>query len=131
MSVALAPSVIRPYILCVDFDGVLHSYSSGWKGEMEIPDPPVPGAFEWLARVASSTRFEVNVYSSRSKFKGGVAAMKTWFRRHGFSEGYLDLLKFPTQKPAASMTIDDRAFRFEGDFPTPEWLLRFKPWNKK
>jgi hypothetical protein len=29
------------------------------------------------------------------------------------------------------MTIDDRAFHFQGVFPTAEWLLAFKPWNKK
>ena len=26
-----------------DLDGVIHSYTSGWKGASEIPDPPVPG----------------------------------------------------------------------------------------
>lgn len=29
-----------------DFDGVIHSYTSGWKGETIIPDPPVPGIKE-------------------------------------------------------------------------------------
>ena len=29
-----------------DFDGVIHSYTSGWKGENVIPDPPVPGIKE-------------------------------------------------------------------------------------
>ena len=35
-------------IICVDFDGVIHSYTSGWKGIDVIPDDPVPGAIEWL-----------------------------------------------------------------------------------
>lgn len=30
-------------ILCLDFDGVCHSYTSGWKGAAVIPDPAVPG----------------------------------------------------------------------------------------
>jgi len=35
-------------ILCVDFDGVIHSYTSKWVDEATIPDPPVPGALRWL-----------------------------------------------------------------------------------
>jgi hypothetical protein len=34
------------------------------------------------------------------------------------------------EKPAAWLTIDDRCFRFEGDFPSAEWIRRFRPWNK-
>src|SRR5215467_12984729 len=34
--------------LCMDLDGVLHSYTSGWGGHEVIADPPVPGAMEFL-----------------------------------------------------------------------------------
>lgn len=63
-------------ILCMDFDGVIHSYSSGWKGARNIPDPPVPGALDFLS--AAETVFEVHIYSSRSHQFGGIRAMKRW-----------------------------------------------------
>ena len=34
--------------ILLDFDGVIHSYTSGWKGAGVIPDPPVPGAIDFL-----------------------------------------------------------------------------------
>jgi len=127
------------YTICCDFDGVIHSYTQGWAYNQEdedkaaciIRDPPVEGAFEWLKEMALDNRFEVCVYSSRSRHKGAVYAMKAWFVEHAFDTEALNHLQFPTQKPAASMTIDDRAFCFEGDFPSPKWLLRFRPWNKR
>lgn len=135
------------YIICCDFDGVLHSYTSGWKGPTVIPDPPVAGALDWLIAITKDDRFELAVYSSRSKEHGGVSAMFGWLHTHLvdhferthsadrmnarlMSESVLERLKFPTQKPAASMTIDDRAFHFQGVFPTVEWLLAFQPWTK-
>lgn len=33
-----------------DFDGVIHSYTSGWKGATVIPDPPVPGIKEAIKK---------------------------------------------------------------------------------
>lgn len=142
---------MNKYIICCDFDGVLHSYTSGWKGASVILDPPVPGALDWLVEMTSDdnyTRFEIAVYSSRSKEECGIAAMQLWLYHYlalhfGASSfvpnspvgarvhALMERLTFPTQKPAASMTIDDRAFCFAGTFPTTEWLLNFKPWNKK
>lgn len=70
----------RRKTICLDFDGVMHSYSSGWKGARNIPDPPVPGALEWLCKALA--RFDVAIYSSRSHQFGGRRAMKRWLRRH-------------------------------------------------
>jgi len=131
-------------IICVDFDGVIHSYKSGWKGVSEIPDDPVPGAIEWLMRhlptpdaiCAMAPEYkgpEVQIYSSRSKSWFGRRAMKKWLVRHGLHPAYIreGILKFPAKKPAAFLTIDDRAICFNGVFPTAEEMMKFKPWNKK
>lgn len=116
------------YDICVDFDGVIHSYTSGWKGMDNIPDPPVARAFEFLAEAVQ--HFTVNIYSSRSKDPMGLEAMQVWFKSQGLNPNIFAQLKFPTQKPAAVMTIDDRAFCFKGEFPSMEWLKDFRPWNK-
>jgi hypothetical protein len=136
--------------LAVDFDGVLHAYDSGWQGADVVADGPVPGAMQWLSDV--SGRFDVCIYSSRSKEKGGVDAMRNaiirWMTDEIATSGeyradqyanraareFVALhLRFPTQKPAAFLTIDDRAICFQGSFEQldPETLLAFKPWNKR
>lgn len=120
--------------LCIDFDGVIHSYVSGWKGAAIIPDPPVKGALRWLMDLldcqgSEGDLFEVCIYSSRSKEPGAIDAIRFWLSNHGLSDLYLELIRFPTQKPAAFLTIDDRAMRFEGIFPSPEQILSFKPWK--
>lgn len=63
-------------ILCLDFDGVIHSYKSGWLGPRTIVDPPVPGAIEFMLR--ASCNFEINIYSSRSKYLFGRYCMKRY-----------------------------------------------------
>jgi hypothetical protein len=130
-------------ILCVDFDGVIHSYKSGWMGVDVIPDAPVPGALRWLWE---ATRwFNVQIYSSRSKEPKGRQAMKEWMIAHSTEElGEKHPMAQPVEdedypigfcheKPAAFLTIDDRAIQFQGrwDEVDPEELRGFKPWNKR
>src|ERR1044072_1200493 len=114
-------------ILCVDFDGVIHSYPSDWAGPTVIKDSPVSGAIEWLERVSEA--FDVHIYSSRSKIPKAIDAMATWL----YSNGLKTHVNFPVFKPSAFLTIDDRCIRFDGNFdqlPT-DYLLSFKPWNKR
>lgn len=122
-------------ILCLDFDGVLHSYTSPWTGIDIIPDPPVPGAMEFIFK--ASEEFTIHVFSSRSSTPAGIKAMSDWLHKHlvdelGGVRGYVIWaeIEFPTQKPPAFLTIDDRAILFTGTFPTVSELLGFKPWNK-
>lgn len=123
-------------ILCLDFDGVLHSYSSGWQGADVIPDPPNPGAILFLDRAVK--KFTVQIYSSRSHQENGILAMQCWLRLqlHKFvdealAEEIYAAIGWPTNKPPAMVTIDDRAIMFTGEWPTIDDLLAFQPWNKK
>jgi hypothetical protein len=123
-------------ILCLDFDGVIHSYSSGWKGAAVIPDPPVEGAIAFM--LAALHHFDVVIFSSRSNQPGGIAAMKAWlyanaggaYRESPDGPGIEDV-RFVTDKPPAQVTIDDRALTFNGSCPSIESLKAFKPWNKR
>lgn len=122
-------------ILCLDFDGVLNSYESGWQGATTLPDPPVPGAMEFLDRAVET--FDVQIFSSRSNESGGIDAMKLWLHLALLKAiGDVDprvnqifaAIKWPTEKPPAFVTIDDRAIQFTGVFPTIPELKGFHTW---
>jgi hypothetical protein len=126
-------------IFCCDFDGVIHSYTTEntpWDPTF-IPDPPVLGAFDFLREMTKHAR--VMVYSSRSHQDGGIEAMQQWMRRWAIigAEGgaptlaWMEEIEWPTYKPSAKLTLDDRALLFTGTFPDPQVILTFKPWNKK
>lgn len=122
--------------LCLDFDGVVHSYTSPWTGAHVVPDPPVPGVAQFIRD--AQARFAVVVYSSRSHQLGGIGAMRAYLRtvlQEAFGEerGLNMVLGvgFPTEKPSAFLSIDDRALTFEGVWPEVEGLLEFRPWNKR
>jgi len=80
----------------------------------------------------------VCVFSSRSNLPGGQAAMRQALLRwltnalgedpasHVYAQ-----ITWPTEKPAAFVTIDDRAIQFNGVWPNPKELLHFKPWNRR
>lgn len=115
----------RP-ILVLDFDGVLHSYASGWQGADVVADPPVPGAAEFCREAVR--HFRVFVVSSRNSQPGGLHAMTTWLHDHGFPD---EMVLNDGTKPAAFVTIDDRAITFEGRWPEIPTLLAFRPWNER
>jgi hypothetical protein len=127
-------------ILCLDFDGVIHSYSSGWKGARNIPDPPVDGALEFM--LAALPNWDVVIHSSRGRYLGGIRAMRNWLYRHALKAGVwyetglgvtdgLEQVRFSRWKPSALITIDDRALTFDGTWPELKSLKEFKPWNKR
>lgn len=116
-------------MICLDFDGVLHSYVSGWKGAHIIPDPPMPGAMDALRMYCS--HFTVAIFSARSSQEGGIAAMRQWIadwaQKERLGTNWLGSIEYPTAKPPAKVTLDDRALTFTGTWPTVTALKEFKP----
>lgn len=140
--------------IVLDFDGVIHSYTSPWLEADFIPDPPVPGALGFIKAVLENPEYKLAIFSSRNHQPGGIRAMclwlKFWFiKEYGWEIGaalgnqfakHSNILGedhvyyweyFPRVKPSAWLQIDDRAFTFNGMFPTFEEIDGFKPWNKK
>lgn len=126
--------------ICIDFDGVIHSYERGWQ-EGEIYGTVVPGFFEWAAKARRI--FRLVIYSSRSK--DGTAAMERWLAFHhkkwvsqewnGGDTVTLHHFEFAHEKPPAWLTIDDRVIPFKGNWRAPELtadaMRAFRPWNSK
>lgn len=132
-------------ILSLDFDGVIHAYTSGWQGPDVIPDPPVPGALAFIRRFADALcdqpaspgrtarqgTWELAVFSSRSRYPHAIKAMKDWLARNGLEPDYLEIILFPSEKPLATLTIDDRCLCFDGTWPELAAVTGFQPWYRR
>jgi hypothetical protein len=95
--------------ICLDFDGVIHSYQSGWQGETVIPDPPIHGVDRAIKRLRKDYR--VVVHSARCKTESGRHAVCQWLARHN-----IEVDDVCGEKPPAFVYVDDRAVRFTGDW---------------
>ena len=109
-----------------DFDGVIHSYSSGWYGSSVIPDPPVPGIKEAIDSIRSAG-YEVAVVSTRCATVQGRGSVEAWLLRN-------DIIvdKVCMEKPPAIVYIDDRAICFDGNATTLlSQIQTFRPWYQR
>lgn len=117
--------------IAVDFDGVIHRYSAGWK-DGTIYDEPMPGAIEALERLMLSR--PVFILTSRRP-----RPVAEWLRKHGLparadeatdrreffnDRGYLLVTR--TKYPA-EIYVDDRAYLFDGWPATMAHLLGSTP----
>lgn len=117
----------KKYTVAVDFDGVLHSYTSPWVDASVIPDPPVAGAADWLNAIRED--FEVVIFTTRGNCDEGREAVRWYLGEAGVRDAAS--LVVTHEKIPALVYIDDRALRFDGkNFPTAREVHQLKPWNK-
>lgn len=108
-----------------DFDGVIHSYTSGWQGLCVIPDEPVKGIKEAIESIRKAG-YEVVVVSTRCDDIAGKLAIGEYLKKHG-----IEVDKISAYKPPAICYIDDRAICFDGNAESlKEKIENFKPWYK-
>ena len=91
-----------------DFDGVIHSYRSGWKGAAVIPDPPVEGIKEVIEQLISDGLCVV-ICSSRAESFEGQAAIAEWLKHYGFP-----MVQIQARKVPSIVHVDDRTICFDG-----------------
>jgi hypothetical protein len=99
-------------VICLDFDGVINSYESGYGPHYKptlIPDGPTEGAKEAIAKLRK--RFRVIVHSSRCVYPEAREAIRLWLDEYGIIvDGIAE------NKPPAMIYLDDRGVQFKGDW---------------
>jgi hypothetical protein len=120
---------MKRYTIAVDFDGVLHSYTSPWVNAHTIPDLPVYGAMGWLTQIMRD--FDIVIFTTRGKTWRGRRAVKRWLNQWR-PEGDGWTFRVTATKPAALVYLDDRAMRFDGPgtFPSASAIHAARPWHK-
>jgi hypothetical protein len=107
--------------ICLDFDGTIHAYRTGWCGPTVIPDEPTHGAREAIAQLRESYR--VVIHSARCRTAEGRQAIEAWLSRHG-----IQVDELCAHKPPAVLYVDDRALPFRGDWL--QTLADIRNWRK-
>lgn len=127
---------VNEFRVAIDFDNVVHSHTSPWSASHIIEDPPLPGAIEWLERLAAEGA-RIILHTCRltqwhphaaGYVPGDLEAVKqalvTWLRKHGLSKEATDRVTFwcYVGKPYAHAYVDDKAVAFAGEYLSVEAL---------
>lgn len=116
--------------IVISFDGVIHSFTSGWQGIDNIPDAPVAGAIQFLRDLDADNRFDLSIFSAaRSADADGVQAMSRWLYDNGLEEDIIQRINFARTRPPSFLSIDARCLLFVGAFPALNDVDAFATWN--
>lgn len=106
-----------PKTLLIDLDGVLNTYDGNYS-ELEIA-PPRNGVKEFLEKVSKD--YNIEIFTVRDK-----ELTQAWLVKYDLDKYIQNITN--QKSPYASIIIDDRALRFNGDFiQTLDDINNFKP----
>lgn len=119
-------------VICIDFDGVLHDYTSWNNGELNGPVQYASEASKCLA----DDGYLIIIHTTR-----GAEEVEGFLESHCIFWHLVNENPFSSQmpdpprnlgKPRADIYIDDRAIRFDGRWSnTLDEINRFSPWWKR
>ncbi len=92
----------------VDFDGVIHKYSEGWK-DGEIYDIPTYGVVSALAKLIE-LGYEILIFSTRCNTEQGRKDIAQYMKKYGIPYSKIYDGK---GKPLMILLIDDNVIRYE------------------
>lgn len=111
-------------LVALDFDKTIHPNLTE-----SLNETPVPGGRQFV-RQLQREGYEVVIFTHRAVDPEGVEQVTEWLRKHDFP-----VVPVTAVKPDAIAYIDDRGFRFEGDFDVVMDFLHDRkaalPWTDK
>jgi adenylyl-sulfate kinase len=90
--------------IAIDFDGVIHKYSKGFRGLDDVYDSPMDGV-EYALKELYDEGYTLKILSSRPK-----EVIYPWLKKYGLSQYITEV---SNHKLPATVYIDDRGFLFE------------------
>ena len=116
--------------ICIDFDGVLHDYSEGFKGK-DVFGGMVPNADKGT-QLLHEKGWTIIIYTTRPK----TEKLEKWLKDNNVAYDFIN--ENPSQpedskgcKLIADLYLDDRGMRFNGRWD--EWIMSdiagFQPWQ--
>ena len=94
--------------ICLDFDGVIHTYTGGKGNDPSAMDEPIPGAQSAVLEL-QRLGYRVVIFTPRHR-----PSVLDWLEQWGFP-----FLEVTIVKPAAKVLLDDRAIQFQGEWSQP------------
>lgn len=101
--------------IAVDFDGVIHKYSDGWRTGT-IYDEPISGVKASIITLAK--KYNIVIFSRRTTEQGS-RRIAIWLNKHN-----IPYSEITGEKPRAKWYIDDQAIHFDN------WKQTLKELNR-